>query len=1037
MSDIMKPLTIEELIYSIFSEYNRNGSIFDIRNDYFYKPSFKARINFWGRNLDLPIGVAAGPHTQLAQNIIVSFLTGARFIELKTVQENDNIQVDKPCIYAADEGYNVEWSTELKIDQALEEYIKSFLILLVLQEIFDLKFIDKDSTNCKDEGFIFVSSIGYTYNGIRSKKVNNFIDELSGKGLKIKDFAKRLIEILNQPFSQKFSKKLGKEFPFKLLEKIAENSITISNIITLSTMHGTKPDEIESIIRYLLIEKKINTILKMNPTLLGYQKVKSLLDSHGFGYINLSEESFANDLIIEKAYEIVERAIEKAEERRLNFGIKISNTLATINQTKMKGQMAYLSGRALFPISLEVAELFRKKFKNLIISFSAGANQSNIKEILKNGIYPVTVVTDILKPGGYYRLYNIAKESDFGSSYKHKKINASEIATGELYQKSIEHPFFPLDKKVINDNIPLFDCFIAPCVWACPIHQDVPDYLRYIEKKDYKNAIKLIFSKNPLPNITSIICTHFCMYNCTRKFLDKSVEIRAQKLLATKKGFNYLNQFIQTEKKKIKKNNIKVAIIGSGPAGLSAANFLGRTGFDVTIFEKEKQFGGIVRTTIPKFRIKKRFINNDIEILKAFDVKFQNRYIENLAELKNEGFDYIIVATGSDISKKLELEYCEGNIFDSITFLRLFNENKKLDLGRNVIVIGGGNSAMDAARAAKRINKVKDVTVLYRRTEYELPADREEYENALIDGISFRMLRQPIAYKNNTLTCEIMKLTEKDKDGRRKSQPTGKYELLKADSIIVAIGEDVDKEWFKNNKLEIKNLEKNKIIEFNEDNGIYRIGDCVTGPSSVVEAIADARYISDKIMKKNNISNDLFAPYFPIDRQKMLDENSIFERGKKKLSIKDDSQRCFGCNLYCGRCVDVCPNRANRVIPFSNKELKDYFQIIHLDDLCNECGNCEVFCPYSGSPYKEKFTIFSDIESFNKSNNPGLYIREFLGKEDITFKIRDRNKNIIDVYSKKIEGFYRNTEENIETEFSLYLINNYPEIFKGNCNFKD
>lgn len=1027
MDDTMNPLGLEQLIFSIFSEYTRSGSIFNIANNYFYRPSSKGRINFWGKYLDLPIGVAAGPHTQLSQNIISSFLTGARFIELKTVQDNDNIQVDKPCIYAADEGYNVEWSTELKIDQALEEYINSFLVILVLQDILDLKVQFKEKSDILGDGFIFVSSIGYSFEGIRSEKVNRFINELSGKGKKVKEITSKLIEILNQPFCQKFARSLGKRFPFPILEKIATDSYPIAQITTLSTMHGTKPEEIETIIRYLLVEKKLNTILKVNPTLLGYQKVKSLLHGHGFGYIKLSEESFAKDLYIEKAFEIVERALTKADERKLHFGIKVSNTLPTINQTNMKGQMAYLSGRALFPISLEVAELFRKKFKNLVISFSAGANQKNIKEILTNGIYPVTIVTDLLKPGGYHRLNNIAKVSDFTISLKHKKFNASEIATGEQYQKLLGHPFYPLEKKVIKTKIPMFDCFLAPCIQSCPINQDVPLYLRFIEKKDYRNAIKVIFSKNPLPFITSKICTHFCMYNCTRKFYDNSIEIRNQKLLATKKGYNYLREFINEEKKNIKKNNIKVAIVGSGPAGLSAANFLARTGFDVTIFEKEEEYGGLVTYAIPKFRIKKSEIEKDIALLKLLNVTFENRYVDKISKLKDEGFEYIIVATGANKSKKLEFEYSEGNLFDSIEFLKDFNNKKKIKLGKEIIVIGGGNSAMDAARAAKRIYGVKDVTVVYRRTENELPADREEYENAIADGICFRMLRQPVSYKNKTLTCEIMQLTEKDKDGRRKAVPTGKYELLKADSIIVAIGEEIDREWWTEN-----NLDKIK-----DDQKIFIIGDILHGPSSIVEAISDARKAVDIILRENNVFEDIFSNISPIDNVKVIDEKSFIDRGKVKYPLKEDYKRCLECNLYCGRCVDVCPNRANSAIPFSNEALKDYYQIIHIDYLCNECGNCETFCPYEGKPYKEKFTIFDSIERFNESRNPGIFVAPFYDKEQIIINLRKDDQQTIKINAQRINNLFRSNENSIELKFALHLINNYPEIFKDNFNFNE
>ncbi len=617
--------------------------------------------------------------------------------------------------------------------------------------------------------------------------------------------------------------------------------------------------------------------------------------------------------------------------------------------------------------------------------------------------------------------------------YKHKKINSSEISTGEQYQKIVEHPFFPLEKKVIPQKIPLFDCFVAPCIYACPINQNVPQYLRFIEKKEYDNAFKIIYSKNPLPFITSIICTHFCMYNCTRRFYDNAVNIRKQKYVATKKGYIAIKNYIAAEKRNIIKNNKKVAIIGGGPAGLSSASFLARAGFEVTVFEKDENIGGIVSTTIPRFRIKKSQINKDIDLLKILDVKFVNKKINELTELKGEGFDYIIVAIGAEISKELKLEYNEGNLLDSISFLKDFNKKKRVKLGKYVVVVGGGNSAMDAARAAIRVKGVKNVTVVYRRTENEMPADREEYENACNDCISFRMLRQPVSYKNKTLTCEIMKLTDYDKDGRKKSEPTGKYELLKADSLIVAIGEEADLNWFVNNKLKIDKIGNKKDECFEIEENIFIAGDCKNGPSSVVEAIADAKKIANIICKRNNIKQDIFSKFIPLDDQKIIDEKCFFERGQLKKEIKEDYKRCLACNLYCGRCVDVCPNRANRSIAFSNEQISNYYQIIHLDYLCNECGNCETFCPYEGYPYKDKFTIFARVEDFEKSKNPGIYFEK--KEKNFVLYLRDRNMQLKKGNFKNTEEFCNIFEKSIESEFSLFLINNYPEIFKNNYHF--
>ncbi|HNV44691.1 MAG TPA: putative selenate reductase subunit YgfK, partial [Exilispira sp.] len=483
-----------------------DGSIFGIDHSYFYKPSNSIPLNLWGNALDLPIGPAAGPHTQLAQNIIVSYLCGGRFIELKTVQKEDKISVDKPCIFAIDEGYNVEWSTELSIKEALEEYIKAYLFILVLKEIFNLKSknSDKLSNVFNNDGFIFAMSVGYSLDGITSPKVDNFIEEMSGKNDTVKKLAEDLILILESENGKKFKARINAEYPLERLKNIAKNSTKISPIITLSTMHGTKPEEIDKIVQYLLIEKNINTFLKVNPTLLGYQRVKSILHSHGFDYISLSEESFEHDLQMHNALQIISKMHKVAEEQKVGFGIKISNTLGVLNHTSLKGEMSYLSGRPIFPISLELAEKMRREFKLLPISFSAGVDQENVRSLLNEGIYPLTFVTDLLKPGGYHRMNSIASSSDYSFKRKAKLFVASEIATGEKYLKSSKS----LEKYnygKISKQLPLYDCFMAPCKEICPINQDVPEYLRAIKTKQFESAFKIIISKNPLPFTTSII----------------------------------------------------------------------------------------------------------------------------------------------------------------------------------------------------------------------------------------------------------------------------------------------------------------------------------------------------------------------------------------------------------------------------------------------------------------------------------------------------------------------------------------------------
>jgi len=275
-----------------------------------------------------------------------------------------------------------------------------------------------------------------------------------------------------------------------------------------------------------------------------------------------------------------------------------------------------------------------------------------------------------------------------------------------------------------------------------------------------------------------------------------------------------------------------------------------------------------------------------------------------------------------------------------------------------------------------------------------------------------------------------MRLTDIDKDGRRKSEPTGKYEILKADSVIVAIGEEVDKKWFTENK-----IQKNKSNNIEIDDNIYIVGDCLNGPSSVVESIADSKKAAESILSKNKINEEIFSQYIPIDNLKLIDEKCLIERGKLKKETKEDCSRCLACNQYCGRCVDVCPNRANRAIGYSSDDLQNIFQIVHLDYLCNECGNCQTFCPYDGSPYKEKFTIFSTYEKFKNSKNKGIFVKFEKEKDKLKFLLRTQDDKLIEIIAKNIEGLYKTSEKSTEIDFSLFLINNYPEIFKNNYDF--
>jgi putative selenate reductase len=308
MGDIMRPVPFEALLTRIFDEYQNHRSIFGIPEQQFYSPTNPNRLTVFGESCATPVGPAAGPHTQLAQNIITSWLTGGRFIELKTVQILDRLELEKPCIDAEDECFNTEWSTEFTLKKAADEYLKAWFILHLLEEIFPL-------TPMKGgKSFIFNMSVGYNLDGIKQPPMQQFINCMMNAS-KQPEFS-RYRDILDRWLhDDKFLLRFRFDDIRPRLDTLAHRiPATLVHGVTLSTMHGCPPDEIEAICRYMLEEKNLNTFVKLNPTLLGYSRVREILDTCGFGYIALNEESFDHDLKIDRALEMLERLMQLAKE---------------------------------------------------------------------------------------------------------------------------------------------------------------------------------------------------------------------------------------------------------------------------------------------------------------------------------------------------------------------------------------------------------------------------------------------------------------------------------------------------------------------------------------------------------------------------------------------------------------------------------------------------------------------------------------------------------------------------------------------------
>lgn len=463
----MHPKSFQNLLNWILKE--KENTIFGVKNFYFANKKYNRRL--FGGSIETPIGPASGPHTQLAQNIVSAYVSGARFFELKTVQKVDGLEmvkcISKPCIKSDDEGYNCEWSTELTCEEARDEYIKAWFLCKILA--LEYGFGDRD-------GFIFNISVGYDLNGIKSEKVNTFINDMidAKNTTEFKNCKKYLIDNIN----------LFKNAKVSDIESISSK---ISNNVNISTLHGCPPQEIEKIATYLLTEKKLNTFVKCNPTLLGYEYARDILDKMGYSYINFTDNHFKNDLQYKDAVPMFNRLQDIALKNNLIFGLKLTNTFPVdVTRGELPSNEMYMSGKPLFLLTMALSDKLAKEFDgNIRMSFCGGVDNHNIKDVDDAGLFPITVATTLLKSGGYGNLLNLAKLTE-KENFNITKVDKDKtdkivknILNDEYYKKS--------DKK--NQNPPTekgsIECKIVCgcCVSVCPNRANVIINVPLINRK--------------------------------------------------------------------------------------------------------------------------------------------------------------------------------------------------------------------------------------------------------------------------------------------------------------------------------------------------------------------------------------------------------------------------------------------------------------------------------------------------------------------------------------------------------------------------
>ncbi|MCD4745486.1 MAG: putative selenate reductase subunit YgfK, partial [Bacteroidales bacterium] len=888
MTDKFTIISIKRLLSIIFNELEEKNQIFNIPKKLFYLPHKNNILKDFrfGQLLETPIGVAAGPHTQLSQNIIASCLCGARFIELKTIQTLDELSISKPCIDMQDEGYNCEWSQELKISESFDQYLNAWIIIHILK--------DKFGWNSNNElGTIFNMSVGYDMKGILMPNVQWFFEKMKDckteKNKKIESLKNLYPNIIN----------------LKIPDCISDN-------ITLSTMHGCPPEEIEKIGLYLIKEKKLHTTIKLNPTLIGSEKLHKILNDKSGFETKIPESAFQHDLKYPDAVNIIKSLNSSAKKNKVHFGIKLTNTLESINHKNIfssKEKMMYMSGRALHPISINLAKKIQNEFNGkLDISFSAGADAFNISDIIACGLKPVTVCSDILKPGGYTRLNQYLKNlyDDFVKN-KAKDINqfilqknnskstdvndsalsnlnkyADEVVERDSYKK---HDLYEPDIKT-KRILQYFDCIKAPCVETCPTHQNIPDYMYYASKGEFDKAFEVIINTNPFPLVTGMICDHLCQIKCTRINYDNSLLIREiKRFIAEKNSDNVLK--ISESTQVSKENGLKVAIIGAGPSGLSCAYFLSLAGFEVNVYESKSKAGGMISGVIPSFRLSMQAVKNDIKRIENTGVKIHYNYKVNKKIFKKlqENNHYIYLSTGAQLSKKIAIKGIDAKgVLDPLQFLSDIHKGIKTDLGNNVAVIGGGNTAMDAARTANRlVGENGKVSIIYRRTKKEMPADITEIKTVLEEGIKIIELTAPERIniesgRIKSLTCIKMILEDKDLSGRPKPVKIKGTEFdLQFDTIIPAIGQELSIDF-----IDQKLLKADTVTYLTKIKNLYIGGDAMRGASTAIKAIGDGRKIAEQIIKASQIQFNYIIP--SLNKGLTLKEHQI-KRAKREFAV--------------------------------------------------------------------------------------------------------------------------------------------------------
>ncbi len=546
---------------------------------------------------------------------------------------------------------------------------------------------------------------------------------------------------------------------------------------------------------------------------------------------------------------------------------------------------------------------------------------------------------------------------------------------------NVANTSYPVNR---TENVPDHS-LVPPCQDACPLHMDIREYVGLVSQGRIMEALQVIRTGNPFPSICAYVCTHPCEDACRRSQVDKPIAIRSLKRFAVEFGGD---RMVQAEAETTHAE--KVAIVGSGPAGLACAYYLKKFGYPVTVLEAHSELGGMLRVGIPQYRLPREVLDIEVKRLTRMGVEIRtDTRVVSLDLLFELGYKAIFITIGAHQSLRMGIEGEESpGVIDGATFLREVNLGLKPSLGRKVAVVGGGNVAIDAARTAIRLG-VKKVSILYRRTRAEMPADPAEIEQALEEGIDIRYLVTPTKVKRENkrlnVTCIKMKLGKPDESGRQRPVPVkGSKFSEQIDTLIAAIGQapqtpdDFGVRIGKGSTIQVdpNTLTTNRA-------GVFAGGDAVTGPATVTEALAAGRLAALRIVDylqhryplpvkeaKEKLSGDLLPETIEMIKKIERAEppslaSEVRARDFEPIELVysweqaiNEARRCLRCGVgveilfqdkcaTCLTCLRVCP-----------------YHVPHLDasgaicipaDQCQACGICVAECPAKAIVLRKPF----------------------------------------------------------------------------------